>query len=100
MGRQCRMRLNELLNAYPSFHFDLEEYLRSTAVVASLEDSLGAFVSARSKKAGVDSYADFVVQSFNEGACRTIPAYRRISSINSLHDLPFLHKSDLRERGR
>jgi phenylacetate-CoA ligase len=94
------MRLNELLKAYPYFHFDLEEHLRSTAITSSLEESLTAFCSARSKNASTDSYADFIVQSLNQGACRAVPAYRRISSIGSLRDLPFLQKTDLRERGR
>ena len=93
------MRLNELLKTYPNFHFDLEEYLRSTAIASSLDKSLSAFFSARAKNAGIDSYADFIVESLNQGACRAVPAYRRISSISSLRDLPFVQKNDLRERG-
>jgi len=93
------MRLNELLKTYPNFHFDLEEHLRSTAIASSLDKSLSAFFSARAKNAGIDSYADFIVESLNQGACRAVPAYRRISSISSLRDLPFVQKNDLRERG-
>src|SRR5436305_13825652 len=91
------MRLNELLKAYPYFHFDLEEHLRSTALASSLDKSLAAFSSARSQNASTDSYADFVVQSFNQGACRTVPAYRRIPSIASLRHLLFLQQTDSRE---
>ena len=94
------MQLAKFLNAHPNFHFDLEEHLRSTTVVPSLRESMERFVSSQSSGATVHSYANLVVESINDGVCQATPAYRRLSPVRRLSDVPFVTKDDLRNRPR
>jgi phenylacetate-CoA ligase len=94
------MQLSEFLDAYPDFHFDLQEHLRSTTVISSLRECMERFVTSRCKGATVDSYARLIVDSFNGRMCRSVPAYRRLPRIGRLSDLPFIVKDDLRQRAR
>jgi phenylacetate-CoA ligase len=93
------MRVADFLNAYPNFHFDVQEHLRSTTVSASLMRSVKDFVYERSRRANVEDYAARIVASINEGALRGVPAYRHIPKIDKLQDLPFLEKDDIRRNG-
>jgi phenylacetate-CoA ligase len=93
------MSLGEFLNAYPNFHFDLEEHFRSTTVSASLEKSFKNFVCDRSRGATVEDYAARIVASVNQGELRGVPAYRHFPKIAKMRDLPFIEKDDLRRTG-
>ena len=93
------MRIGDFMNAYPNFHFDLEEHLRSTTVSASLVRSFEDFVCERSRRANVEDYAARIVASVNEGKLRGVPAYRYLPKIDKVQDLPFLEKDDLRRTG-
>ena len=93
------MRLGDFLKAYPDFHFDVKEHLRSTTVSASLVRSINDFVRERIRRANVADYAARIVASVNEGGLRGVPAYRYLTKIDNVQDLPFIEKDDVRRNG-
>jgi phenylacetate-CoA ligase len=92
--------LAAFLDAHPEFAFDVEEYILSTQSSSYLTRRLDRFESCLRASDSVFAYSEHIVDSFNGGACKWVPAYQQLGPIRHLSDLPLIEKQSLRERLR
>ncbi len=95
LADQPKPSVGSLINLYPDFQFDLEEYICSLRYSDWLENRLALFKSYLVSKQPTD-HETLIVDSLKNTIANTTPAYTGLSGIKTYKDIPFINRDSIR----
>jgi phenylacetate-CoA ligase len=90
------LRLGDVLASYPEFRFDLEEYIHSTKYRSWLDSRYKQFQAHLRNPRYVGVERRRIIAAVRKLLTEQVPAYKGLSNVAGLEEIPFIDKNSLR----